>query len=517
MKISDAANATLAQMRDTLSTKTAPEFVTIFNAIDRTTLIPNEAERNEFTRQVVLIISEFMHKENSGALCSVRGDLYHELGEAQLAEKDIIQWAESNYLPAWGFNRLGNFYAGTGRIEDAIAAFKHGIKKSRKEAWNYMHLGDLYKIKGNIRLALKTYERSIRVNPKFSWGYYELAQIFSDKGLYEEAANAYRKILEIGNSPFLEERASAALKEIEARLSSPIYERVSALIDNIKSHLETSVDDIYTHYTALSTAKNLVLSESNFRLSEATYLNDTSEGQPLFKFLNLSEHLSHRVGESSQAFATKPFIGSFVPARLENDLTLWRMYGKESKAEAEGCNLTFSGKKFIDSIAQYFVERNSEPNNGSPFVDLVRKEFRFYRVAYIGDEKITVDGNAESSKNVYNSLVDLRQELGKITFNLPVEIRERLADIAFLFKTSQFQHESEVRLVLSGIGFQPKVDLNFEPPKVYIELAPISPAIGKVTLGPKVTKSEEWAAAFHYTMKNRNQQAVVEVSRLPYK
>ena len=86
-----------------------------------------------------------------------------------------------------------------------------------------------------------------------------------------------------------------------------------------------------------------------------------------------------------------------------------------------------------------------------------------------------------------------------------------------MFKTSEYQYEHEIRLVVKGIGFEKKVDVELTPPRVYIELTEVNPSIRKITLGPKVEKADEWAAAFYYTLDKSDYHPEILISHLPFK
>jgi hypothetical protein len=94
---------------------------------------------------------------------------------------------------------------------------------------------------------------------------------------------------------------------------------------------------------------------------------------------------------------------------------------------------------------------------------------------------------------------------------------ERLNEITYLFKSAEYQYEHEVRLVIRGIGFEKTVEKQSTPPRVYIELVPINPAIKSITLGPKVERSDEWASAFYYTLENQELYPNILISHLPFK
>jgi hypothetical protein len=94
---------------------------------------------------------------------------------------------------------------------------------------------------------------------------------------------------------------------------------------------------------------------------------------------------------------------------------------------------------------------------------------------------------------------------------------ELLNQIAYLFKSAEYQHENELRLVLKGIGFDKLIDPQSNPPRVYIELISVKPFVQKITLGPKLEKAEEWAAAFYYTLNKDDYSPEIVISHLPFK
>jgi hypothetical protein len=91
----------------------------------------------------------------------------------------------------------------------------------------------------------------------------------------------------------------------------------------------------------------MILKNSPLRLSEGTFLNDTSEGRELFNYLSYETTKLNNNDTMAELFIERPFIGSFVSDTKHNDLTLWRMYGKEAQSEAKGCALTIYKTKLL--------------------------------------------------------------------------------------------------------------------------------------------------------------------------
>lgn len=96
------------------------------------------------------------------------------------------------------------------------------------------------------------------------------------------------------------------------------------------------------------------------------------------------------------------------------------------------------------------------------------------------------------------------------------DLLELLNSVAYLFKSTEYQHENELRLIVTGVGME-KVIENEIPLKVYLDLVEINPFIKKITLGPKVEKSDEWASIFHYTLDKEGYNPEIFISRLPFK
>ena len=118
-------------------------------------------------------------------------------------------------------------------------------------------------------------------------------------------------------------------------------------------------------------------------------------------------------------------------------------------------------------------------------------------------------------------MINLKDKVKKLNKKQKIDVTKLLNNIAYLFKSSEYQYEHEVRLVVQGVGFSKKIERDFTPPKVYIELVDIVPALTKITLGPKVERADEWAAAFNYhikeQLKGREDKVEIIISHLPFK
>lgn len=222
---------------------------------------------------------------------------------------------------------------------------------------------------------------------------------------------------------------------------------------------------------------------------------------------------------NSILFTEKPFIGSFVNEIKNNDLTLWRMYGKEALEEAKGCAITIDIEKLKENIIEGL---NISKDLDIP-IDF--EEIEFYNVAYLERNKFKFSGAEESELEILNKvmnelefeILDLNKELNENSEE-KLKIIELVNEIAYLFKSAEYKYENEVRLVIKkAVGFKKIINETFLPPKVYIELASITSSIKEITIGPKVERAEEWASAFHYSLNDKGYNAKISISTLPFK
>lgn len=418
---------------------------------------------------------------------------------------------------------LGLSYYHLKQYKKAVDSFKEAIKIAPKYSQAFNDMGNVFKNLQEYENAIETYDKAIEHDPKFPYPYFNKASTFFILQQYENALIVFKKYIELttNNPDYFTSLAKEYIGEIEKLINIRGYKNIKHLVDGIMDLLRYT-ENCVTHYTTMTVAKALVLDkDSEFRLSEAAYLNDTSEGKELFNFLSDLIALQDEQYKIKEKFIKKPFIGSFVANEKENDLTLWRMYGKEDREEAKGCSITMGREEFINSLMESLKKNKKEDalrGNG---------EFAFYRVAYRKKDKIkpfTIPSGEPGDEEKLNTLMTNLAEAVK-TFvdehnnnddNMQT-LLEKLNEIAYLFKTYDYQYEHEIRLVLNGTGFPKTVDSKFTPPKVYIELINIMPVITTITLGPKVERAEEWITAFHYGLKNEGYSADITKSELPFK
>lgn len=198
------------------------------------------------------------------------------------------------------------------------------------------------------------------------------------------------------------------------------------------------------------------------------------------------------------------------------------MYGKEEKEEAKGCAITIDMAKLLENLNDKMILNPKDSSSSK-----TDEEFRFYRIAYRvqgkQDRFIIPGARKQQEKTLNEYMNDLSARVKAFNPNKRKKtsdiqnLVELLNEIAYLFKSAEYQHEKELRLVIRGIGFPKEVDPGSHQPRVYIELVTARPIIARITLGPKVERADEWAAAFFYSLSREGYQPEIHISHLPFK
>lgn len=467
--------------------------------------------------------------ENNAKANNYKGNNHYdkkEFEEAIFAYKKAIS-ANPEYANV--YNGLGNAYKVLRQYDEAISSYEKAIDLDPSFVFPYNGLGNVYTDLYQYDKAIELCKKAINIDATYASGYYNLGRIYFILKDYSKALFNYKKSIELfDNESFYAKIAKRQINDIEKLLlvnnkSGSINNKIDKINDLVKQIKNLLLyDDIcVTHYSSLVVMRSLILDKSPFRISEGSFLNDTSEGRELFKFLDFHHAIRSEKETVALPFSQKPFIGSFVPANKSNALSLWRMYGKENKEEAKGCAVTINRDAFLTGIVDSVIPK------GTPApANLTSEEFSFFYVAYRNDGTFIVPGIGADKQTELNTIMkQLKGNVSKFKGNDIKEqqkVQEILDRIAFLFKTAEYQYEQELRLVVNGEGFTKKVDKELN--RVYIELVKINPMIEGITLGPKVERAEEIAAMFyyaldeelHYTMDGKKRPEIV-ISRLPFK
>ena len=312
----------------------------------------------------------------------------------------------------------------------------------------------------------------------------------------------------------------------------------NTLIDEIRFHLTIKARDLenskeYGHYTKIETLTNHLIKTlksgdsselAYLRLTNSKQLNDPMEGRAIYDYLEIED--------SSDCYqSSNVFLSSMTT--ISDSLPMWKEYAEESK----GAFLQYD-KKYLQQI----IEHDS---------------LEFVRIFYLNSTR-------EDDSNIIQKLNDLKELIQELKTRHTEESRKvqssifkNLAKISYLFKVSDYEYESEYRIlinfddseiegrlnpklktedkieleelkVLSGsIGLSENEESGYKDFRkyihlesredgryalfVYINLAPLK--YSKVILGPKVTDAD-YIAPY---LKLANPDIEIESSKIPYR
>jgi len=481
-------------------------------------------EKEKNTEIIALLTDEVLEQFKDAELYALRSRALFRLKDD---ENKVMYYAQkavdtdSNFY--LGYFARGCSWHMKGEFNKAIEDYNKAIELKPDDAILYYNIGNAWSDIGNFEISIKNYKKAIDLKSDFSNAYYNsgLAKKIVAKE-FDESIKDFEKFLEL--TPVKDDiwfkRASGFIKELLEKKKDIELNKIGDLTSKIK-RLLLITEGCVTHYTGLSVVKKLILEDNNkFKISEGAFLNDTSEGTELFKFLEYQFSSKSSDGLVAETFAPKPFIGSFVTENKYDDLNMWRFYGKEKGIEAKGCAITLRISEFIEAINLSITKGDEKSDKSS------EDDINFYRVAYWNHDLDTINLHIPNSKRkVENELNKLMKELKEKVSHYKVEdksvLEKYLNSIAFLFKSDAYKNENELRLVIKGIEFEKMYDMDANPPRVYIELVNIRELIEQITLGPKVDKSDEWAAAIYYSYDKETDETKkpkkILISHLPYK
>ena len=312
----------------------------------------------------------------------------------------------------------------------------------------------------------------------------------------------------------------------------------NTLIDKIRALLTINAQDLdnseeFGHYTKIETLTNHLIktiksgdsSEPAYlRLTNSKQLNDPMEGRAIYDYLEIEN--------SSDCYqSSNVFLSSMTT--ISDSLPMWKEYAEESR----GAFLQYD-KKYLQKI----IEHDS---------------LEFVRIFYLNS---TREEDSDIIKKV-NELKKVVQELKdrhtKESESIKTTIIKNLAKISYLFKVSDYEYESEYRILINfddseierrlnpklitddrieieelrvlsgGIGLSENEKSGYKDFRkyihleskedgryalfVYINLLPLK--YSKVILGPKVTDAD-YIAPY---LKLANPDIEIESSKIPYR
>ncbi|SKB80291.1 tetratricopeptide repeat protein [Macellibacteroides fermentans] len=441
---------------------------------------------------------------------------YKELYDDALENYSKAINSKTRNASSFFYNRALVYFA-LKNYDQAIIDYTKAIRfKSKYKDSYFINRGNAWKAKKRFNKAIKDYTKAIKIKPDLENAYYlrGLARK-ENKDTPENIKQDFESYIKFtsknnNDNEVWTKYAKRYINELDKYKDTELIS-ITNLISKIKDLLRLDTECI-THYTSLSVLKSLIIDNSKFRISEGNFINDTSEGLKFFNYIYEHNHSVSSNNTPSEEFMPKPFIGSFVAKETCNNLNLWRFYGKENGLEAKGCAITLEMKKFIENIKNAL---SNEENKQARLDD--ENDICFYHIAYSEKDgsNFSIPNLTKKSKKLQSLMTELKTKVKSYKGDNESFLKEDLNSIAFLFKCNDYKNEKEVRLVVKGIEFEKKINLDVSNPKVYIELVPIKDIISQITLGPSVDKVNEWEAVFFYHYGSKG--PTISRSTIPYR
>jgi tetratricopeptide (TPR) repeat protein len=488
--------------------------------LDKVTELFNQEKFDEI---IALLTDEVLknEKDKAAELYIWRGNTWYNKKDYDNAIIDYSKAIDINPNYELAFYNRGSAWVAKKEYDKAKADYTKIIKLNSEDADTYYTArGNVWKAQQKYDKAIADYTKAIKRNPSFANAYYNRGLAKKEKnGNSKEIKQDFEKYLKLitDENDIWAKYAKYYIEEINEKIEDPELCSIKQSVNDIKDKL--LIKEECVHYTSLSKLKKLILEESKFRISEGNFMNDPSEGEVFFKYLEYEPSNFCKNGSFSESFSPKPFIGSFVTEDKHNDLNMWRFYGKEAGIEAKGCAITLRTQEFIEDIKDFLANEKKEARLDN------ESDIHFYRVVYVVHNESTKfdipNLDPKKSKELTDLMAELKEKVKTYKAKDKTSLEVCLNDVTFLFKSDAYKNENEVRLVVKGIEFEKKYceenkeDKSVNPPRVYIELESIKKRVKQITLGPKVDKVNEWASAFHYSYEEDAPK--IMISHLPYR
>ena len=96
----------------------------------------------------------------------------------------------------------GNQLLQEGKLEDAIAAYRHAIELNPANSWFHQQLGEALAKLGRFDEAVTAFCCAIKLKPDFSWSYHHLGDALAQQQKWEQAAEAFGKGIQLNPEHF---------------------------------------------------------------------------------------------------------------------------------------------------------------------------------------------------------------------------------------------------------------------------------------------------------------------------
>ena len=437
------------------------------------------------------------------------------------------------------YNR-GSAWREKGDLDKAILDYTEAIKLNPQYAKAYANRGLIWYKTKQYKNAKDDYDKALDLEKKDP-------TIYKNRGIvneivfkdYQNALNDYNEaiFLNIDDKSTTIYWRDALLEKIKEQENiqrivsftndlslSELTKKLEAAVIEILKFAISGKREATVHYTKLFVADKLVNPQNDIhpdlrgrlRYYNAIYMNDPSEGDSIFECFSNQNLIRIAFSKGKKTKESSVYLGSFLANNdsdlHEDELVMWRTYGKDEKqVEAAGCSLIIKDNFFDKHVEERLMEQTSGEQN---IQDGVMVSQGLYQVIYFkaGQYHINdvdeIERRMASLELIIMELLSLQEKITEDDDKKTVDeiIFDRLSRICYLFKSSDYDFEHEVRV----IQYMPRgteliqVDEGF-PPKLYISSnKPILPYLEKIFIGSKVDNPDNWMAYLDYRIKERS-------------
>ncbi len=495
---------------------------------------------------------------------------YHNRGNAWLNKKEYDKAIDDFNKAIELDNNYADAYVGRGlalynkkKYDKAIDDYSKAIELNPEHFIAYNNRGIIWRVKKEVDNAVDDLNKALELNPNYSTAYYNRGLIWSDKKEYNRAIEDYNKAIHINpdyeSAKYWRDRTKAilgenistdekkpdvsfylfikAVKNLPAEDKKRILTKCNSIMDDIvnkiRKHASNNDEVLVAHYSKLKVADILISFEkSTLRYYNSVYMNDPEEGKILLECFD-DNVIKKSFDNGRKKEENNIYLGSFLPVSHEDDLVMWRTYGKdENKNEAMGCSIVLDSK-FFDEYEGFLhpeMRKTSEDETTFENDEKITPQ-SLYRVLYydkrdrnfVGENKKEIKEDVQKLKIALKELIKLKDKKGNPSEkNIAIDkiVYHIISELRHFFKSADYAFENELRVIqfASSESDNVKIDNNIQPlpKKLYIESSKeIQQYMRKIILGPKVPHPDQWMY-FEAQMKKRGYKMELQHSECKF-
>ncbi len=391
------------------------------------------------------------------------------------------------------FSNIGICYLNKSDPDNAIFNFTKVIDKRSDDIEILVRRGMLFFLQKDYKKSYADLTKALKITEAKSYSLTKLDDVLYTIAIIElendNFSEAIKNLDKCSFQTFLVSLAKQIIKfdkSIQMPLFKYFYEFYEIILGIKKIALTTKQSAC--HYSSLTVTDKIIISNENkLRFYNVAYMNDPEEGSVLLNILDKDLVDLFKIEKKEEEYNV--YLGSFLPADAEDELVMWRTYGKEKGEEAKGCSITINYQFFDEALST-----NAENNH------------QLYRVIYIDRNGKIIGKEAESYnkkiKDLNSHFITINNFISKeklLTDDFRISLSKllnlSLSEIIYLFKFADYSYENELRVIILAPVESKLVQIdNFQyPKKLYVESKKnIKEYIEKIVLGPKVENPSHW-------------------------